>query len=60
MTCELCSMHVLCIENRCHLRILPRDFPKWEIVYYYFAKWWDKDVFVHINGYAQRKNANRR
>ena len=26
-------------RSGCQYRMLPRDFPKWNVVYYYFAKW---------------------
>lgn len=29
--------------------MLPDSFPKWELVYYYFAKWRDTDFFVYLN-----------
>lgn len=27
------------IKSGCQWRMLPHDFPKWQLVYYYFAKW---------------------
>jgi transposase len=33
----------------CQWRNLPKDFPKWQLVYYYFSKWRDEELFVYIN-----------
>ena len=37
------------LKTGCHWRMLPKDFPKWQLVYYYFAKWRDEEVFVYMN-----------
>ncbi len=44
------------LKTGCHWRMLPKDFPKWQLVYYYFAKWRDEEVFVHINDMLREKN----
>ncbi len=31
-------------------RYLPHDFPHWDTVYVYFAKWADEGVFAQLNG----------
>ncbi|WP_031156464.1 transposase, partial [Streptomyces xanthophaeus] len=31
-------------------RYLPHDFPHWNTVYGYFAKWADEGVFAQLNG----------
>jgi len=33
----------------CQWRNLPKDFPKWQLVYYYFSKWRDEELFLYIN-----------
>lgn len=33
----------------CQWRNLPKDFPKWQLVYYYFSKWRDEELFGYIN-----------
>ena len=33
----------------CQWRNLPKDFPKWQLVYYYYSKWRDEEVFLYIN-----------
>ena len=33
----------------CSWRDLPHDFPKWRLVYYYFAKWQQQGVWARIN-----------
>ena len=43
------------LKSECHWRMLPNDFPKWQLVYYYFAKWRDEEAFVHINDMLREK-----
>lgn len=33
----------------CQWRMLPDNYPKWQLVYYYFSKWRDESVFDHLN-----------
>lgn len=33
------------VKTGCQWRMLPKDFPKWESVYYYYRKWSSLDVF---------------
>jgi len=33
----------------CQWRMLPKDFPKWESVYWYFARWTNDGTFRSIN-----------
>ena len=35
-------------------RYLPHDFPPWETVYGYFAKWQKDGVFAQLNGLLRR------
>lgn len=37
------------LKTGCHWRMLPSSYPKWELVYYYFSRWPDEEVFVHLN-----------
>lgn len=43
--------NALCYIARtgCQWRLLPREFPKWQTVYYYFRKWRENDWFVTLN-----------
>lgn len=36
------------IKTGCQWRMLPNDFPKWELVYYYFRKWMNDERFDNI------------
>ncbi len=29
------------VKTGCQWRMLPKDFPKWQLVYYYYSKWSD-------------------
>jgi len=33
------------IKTGCQWRMLPNDFPKWQLVYYYFSKWANSEDF---------------
>ena len=33
------------VKTGCQWRMLPRDFPKWQLVYYYYRKWVDAELF---------------
>ena len=37
------------LKSGCQWRLLPNDFPKWQLVYFYFAKWRDEEIFEYIN-----------
>ncbi len=33
------------VKTGCQWRLLPNDFPKWELVYYYYSKWANAEDF---------------
>ncbi len=37
------------LRSGCQWRMLPRDFPAWPTVYYYFRKWGDDGTWERIN-----------
>ncbi len=37
------------LKTGCQWRLLPDCYPKWELVYYYFSKWRDSELFLHLN-----------
>jgi putative transposase len=37
------------VKTGCQWRMLPRDFPKWQRVYYYFNKWKKSSLIEQIN-----------
>ncbi|GAA2463344.1 hypothetical protein GCM10010405_54780 [Streptomyces macrosporus] len=42
---------ILCVDRTgAQWRYLPHDFPPWETVYGYFAKWQKDGVFAQLNG----------
>lgn len=43
------------LKSGCHWRMLPTDYPNWELVYYYFGKWRDEEIFVYINDMLREK-----
>jgi len=50
-------INALCYLARsgCQWRMLPREFPKWQTVYYYFRRWRDAEWFVAINDQLRQK-----
>lgn len=50
------------LKTGCQWRMLPKCFPKWELVYYYFIKWKNTDVIEQLNEFLRdyiRKKAGR-
>lgn len=39
----------------CQWRMLPKEYPKWQTVYYYFRRWSDSDYFVTLNDRLRRR-----
>ena len=33
------------VKTGCQWRMLPQDFPKWQLVYYYYCKWSNQECF---------------
>lgn len=33
------------VKTGCQWRMLPREFPQWQLVYYYYRKWVDPELF---------------
>ena len=36
------------VKTGCQWRMLPKDFPKWQLVYYYYSKWVAAEVFDKV------------
>jgi putative transposase len=49
--------NALCYLARsgCQWRMLPREYPKWQTVYYYFRRWREAECFVAINDKLSQK-----
>ena len=50
------------IKTGCQWRLLPMDFPKWELVYYYLSKWKRKGIIELLNEIIRgtiREKANK-
>ena len=50
-------INALCYLARsgCQWRMLPKEFPKWQTVYYYFRLWRDAEWFVELNHKLRKK-----
>ncbi len=49
--------NALCYLARsgCQWRMLPKEYPKWQTVYYYFRRWRETEYFVTLNHRLRRK-----
>src|SRR5687767_2167624 len=43
------------LHEGCRWRALPHDFPPWQTVYWYFAKWTDDGTLVDIQDRLRRR-----
>jgi len=43
------------LKTGCQWRMLPPNYPKWQLVYYYFAKWRDEEIFVYLNDMVRER-----
>ncbi len=51
------------LKTGCQWRMLPLNFPKWELVYYYFSKWKKEGIIELLNEIIRgvvRKKANKK
>ena len=50
-------INALCYLARsgCQWRMLPKEFPKWQIVYYYFSRWRESEWFIALNDALRQK-----
>ena len=49
--------NALCYLTRsgCQWPMLPKEYPKWQTVYYYFRRWRDAECFVAVNDALRQK-----
>jgi len=50
------------LKTGCQWRMLPKDYPKWQLVYYYFSKWKNDGTIEELNDVLRdtiRKNSGR-
>jgi putative transposase len=49
--------NALCYLARsgCQWRLLPKEYPAWQTVYYYFRRWRDAECFVAVNDRLRRQ-----
>lgn len=43
------------VKTGCQWRLLPNNFPKWQLVYYYYSKWADLEIYDLILDKLRRK-----
>ena len=37
-----CGLNYL-LKSGCQWRMIPKEYPKWELIYFYFSQWREKD-----------------
>ncbi|MDR1347718.1 MAG: IS5 family transposase [Prevotellaceae bacterium] len=47
------------LKTGCQWRMLPCDFPKWQLVYYYFSRWKEDGTFEEIHEHLRDKCRER-
>jgi putative transposase len=43
------------LKSGCTWRLIPHDFPKWQLVYYYFKLWKKKGVWKRLHNKLRKK-----
>lgn len=51
---EICNALLYLLRSGCAWRLLPREFPNWTTVYYYFQKWRNCECFAAVNDRLRR------
>jgi transposase len=51
------TLCIYVLRSGCAWRLLPRDFPPWRVVYYWFRKWRIEGTFEHLNAEVARAPA---
>ena len=52
---EVVNAILYVLHEGCRWRALPHDFPAWQTVYWYFARWSDDDTLVRIQDALRRQ-----
>src|SRR5688572_21923228 len=52
---EIVNAIVYVLRSGCTWRMLPHDFPPWQTVYRYFARWRDAGIFQRMNLLLRRE-----
>jgi putative transposase len=56
---EIVNAILYLVKTGCQWRLLPRDFPKWGMVYYYFRTWKKKGIVERIHNALVKKMRKR-
>ena len=52
---EIFNAIIYMLRTGCQWRMLPNDFPKWQLVYYYFSKWKNEGLIEYIHECLRNK-----
>ena len=58
-TPEILNAIFYVLKSGCAWRLLPRDFPPWETVYWWFRRWRIDGTFERLNGLSQNRRMSR-
>lgn len=47
------------LKTGCQWRMLPKEYPKWELVYYYYSKWRDDGTFEEVHENLRNQTRKR-
>ena len=47
------------VTTGCQWRVLPKDFPPWQSVYYHYNKWCENDTWFLIHQFLHRQTRER-
>ena len=52
---EVLNAILYVLRTGCQWRYLPQEFPNWNTVYWYFARWQEDGTWEHVNDALRRK-----
>jgi putative transposase len=58
-TREILNAIFYVLKSGCQWRLLPKDFPPWETVYWWFGRWRKDGTFEHINAALRERLRSR-
>jgi putative transposase len=56
---EIANAIMYVVKTGCQWRMLPHDFPRWDMVYYYFSAWRKSGIWNQIHDELVRKQRTR-
>lgn len=57
--CSIWNAIFYLLKTGCQWRMLPKEYPKWELVYYYYSKWRDDGTFEQVHENLRNQTRKR-